>query len=117
MSKISIFFGVLLTLLGVLAWVIAGFESPTALIPSFFGLPIAACGKLAAAKPEKSMLFMHIAVVLDVLLLIGAGMRIPKLEEFGSIKSVSIWATAVIAFVLLGLYVQSFIKARTNKSA
>jgi hypothetical protein len=115
MSKISIFFGLLLTLLGVLAWVIAGFESPTALIPSFFGLPIAACGKLAAAKPEKSMLF--IAVVLDVLLLIGAGMRIPKLEEFGSIKSVSIWATAVIAFVLLGLYVQSFIKARTNKSA
>ena len=116
MSKISIFFGLLLAAIGLLAWVIDGMaaESVTALINVAVGLPIALCGKLAAKKPEKTKLFMHIAVVLDLLLLIGAGMRIPKLESV-DIAAVSIWATVVVSFVLLVLYIQSFVKARTSK--
>lgn len=118
MSKISIYFGLLLSIIGLLTWVIDGMaaESATALINVALGLPIAACGALAAKKPEKSKLYMHIAVVLDIILLSGAGSRIPKLDGFGSIQSVSIWSTAVVAFILLGLYVQSFLKARTTKA-
>ena len=117
MSKISIFFGLLLSVIGLLAWVVDGMskEAVTALIPVFLGLPIAVCGKLAALKPEKSKLYMHIAVVLAFVLLVGAGMRIPKLEGFNDVKSVSIWATTVVSFILVGLYVQSFLKARAAK--
>jgi cation transport ATPase len=117
MSKISIFFGLLLSAIGILAWVIDGMskEAVTALIPVFLGLPIALCGKLAAKNPEKTKLYMHIAVTLALILVIGAGMRIPKLEGFNDVKSISIWATTVVSLVLVGLYVQSFIKARTAK--
>lgn len=117
MSKISIFFGLLLAVIGLLAWVVDGMamEAVTALINVALGIPIAVCGKLAADRPEKSKLYMHIAVVLALILLIGAGMRVPTLEGFNDVKSVSIWATTVVSFILVGLYVQSFLKARTAK--
>jgi len=43
MAKLSFRLGIALVVLGVLSWVIAGFESPTALIPAFLGevLPVA----------------------------------------------------------------------------
>lgn len=117
MAKLSLRLGLLLALLGILSWVIAGFESPTALIPAFLGLPIAACGYFTLKKPEKSMLFMHIAVVLAAILFLGSASRIPSLDEFGSIKSVSIWTAAFISFILIGAFVQSFLKARMAKKS
>ena len=117
MAKLSLRLGIALVLLGLLSWVIAGFESPTALIPAFLGLPIAACGKLTLKNPEKSMIYMHIAVVCAAILFLGSASRIPTLDEFGSIKSVSIWAAAFISFVLIGAFVQSFLKARAAKKS
>jgi len=64
MAKLSFRLGLALVILGVLSWVIAGFESPTALIPAFLGAPIAVCGHLTLKKPEKAVIFMHISVVL-----------------------------------------------------
>jgi hypothetical protein len=117
MAKLSLRLGIALVVLGVLSWVIAGFESPTALIPAFLGAPIAACGYFTIQKPEKSVIFMHIAVVLAAILFLGSASRIPSLDEFGSIKSVSIWTAAFISFVLIGAFVQSFLKARAAKKS
>jgi hypothetical protein len=117
MAKLTLRLGLALVILGILSWVIAGFESPTALIPAFLGGPIAACGYFTLKKPEKAMIFMHIAVVLAVILFLGSASRIPTLDEFGSIKSVSIWVAAIISFILIGAFVQSFLKARAAKNA
>ena len=117
MAKLSLRLGIVLVVLGILSWVIAGFESPTALIPAFLGAPIAACGHFTLKNPGKSVIFMHIAVVLAALLFLGSASRIPSLGEFGSIKSVSIWSAAIISFILIGAFVQSFLKARAAKKA
>jgi len=117
MAKLSFRLGLALVILGVLSWVIAGFESPTALIPAFLGAPIAVCGHLTLKKPEKAVIFMHISVVLAAILFLGSASRIPSLEEFGSIKSISIWAATFISFVLIGAFVQSFLKARMAKTS
>jgi len=115
MSKISIYIGGLLCVIGVLSYIFTGFEHPTALIPVALGALIALCGWLTQKQPEKAKIYMHIAVTLALVGFIGSAARIPKLEGFGNIKSVSIWSSSVLFFILAGLYVQSFIKARTNK--
>ncbi len=112
MSKITISIGFALSVIGVLSYVVTGFESPTSLIPTFMGVPLIACGYLSKIKPEKIKIWAHIAVVLAALGTLAAGSRIPSLEEFGSVKSLSIWSMFVLCFILLGLYIQSFIKAR-----
>lgn len=115
MSKISIYLGGLLCLIGVLSFIFTGFESPTALIPTFIGAPIVLCGFLVQKKPEKTKLFMHIAVTFALLGFLAPIYPISKMEGYGSIKSVSLWSMLVVSFILFGLYIQSFIKARTNK--
>src|SRR5690606_4322371 len=115
MAKLSILLGGVLVLVGVLGWVATGFESWTALLPTILGLPIVGCGVMTNKQPEKSMVYMHIAVVLAAVLLIGSGSRIPKLEEFGSVKSVTIWVSTLVSFILVGAFVNSFLQARLAK--
>lgn len=115
MSKISIYFGGLLSLTGIIAFVVTGFEHPTSLIPLFVGAPIAICGALTLRDPAKAKIYMHIALTLALLGFIASAWKVSTLEEFGSVKSVSLWTMCVLCFILLGAYVQSFIKARTNK--
>lgn len=115
MPKISIYFGGLLSLLALVSFTVSGFEQKTALIPLFIGAPIVLCGWLTLKQPAKAKIYMHIAVTLSLLGFLAAASRIPKLDEFGSIKSTSIWSMTVLCFMLTGLYVQSFIKARTQK--
>lgn len=117
MAKLSFILGSALVVLGIVSYVVSGFYSPTALIPSFLGAPIAICGKLTLKKPEKAMIFMHIAVLFAALLFLGSASRIPSLDEFGSIKSISIWLSTILSFILLGAFVQSFLKARAAKKA
>lgn len=59
--------GIALCVLGVVGWLGAGRTSVTALIPAFFGLPIAVCGVLVRRGSRPAM---WTAVVLAVL---GAG--------------------------------------------
>ena len=115
MSKLSIYIGGVLSVIGVISWTAAGFESPTSLIPLFIGAPIAACGWATTAYPEKRKLLMHIAVGLAAAGFLASVSRIPTLDEFGSNKSVSIWSMTLLCFILLGAYGQSFLKARAEK--
>lgn len=121
MYKITFFIGILLSILGLVSFSAAGFEkeSWTALLPLILGAPIAVCGKLSETQEDKRKLLMHIAVACAAILFIGSAMRIPKIDTSPNElnKAVSIWGTAVLAFILVGIFVQSFLKARTGGTA
>ncbi|MGA0334323.1 MAG: hypothetical protein ACO3N7_11580 [Kiritimatiellia bacterium] len=117
MSKLSIYIGGLLSVIGLLSFVATGFESPTALIPLFVGAPIAVCGALTAKQPAKAKIYMHIAVGLALLGFLASASRIPSLGDFGDIKSVSIWSMCLLCFILVGAFLQSFLKARMKKQS
>jgi len=123
MAKITIAFGILLILLGIVGFVSTGSTHPTALIPCAFGLVLAVCGTLARSEQEKTRrLWMHVAVtvglvgflfttpgLIDVLRMMrGVAVRRPVAAEAQSIM----W---VICGVFVALCVRSFINARRNR--
>ena len=81
MEQITIFYGAFLIAWAVLVSLIGQSESLTSLIPALFGLPIAAMGLLTIRMPEKSKLFMHIAVTLGLIVCLGG---LDFLRGFGS---------------------------------
>ena len=79
MHTIAITFGILLSALGLGAYVGTGSESITALIPAFLGAPILLCGILAKIFPNARMHVMHVAALLGLLGTAGGlGMGLPK---------------------------------------
>ena len=81
MEQITIFYGAFLIAWAVLVSLIGQSESLTSLIPALFGLPIAAMGLLTIRMPEKTKLFMHIAVTLGLIVCLGG---VDFLRGFGS---------------------------------
>ena len=81
MEQITIFYGAFLIAWAVLVSLIGQSESLTSLIPALFGLPIAAMGLLTIRMPEKTKLFMHIAVTLGLIVCLGG---LDFLRGFGS---------------------------------
>ena len=81
MEQITIFYGAFLIAWAVLVSLIGQSESLTSLIPALFGLPIAAMGLLTIRIPEKTKLFMHIAVTLGLIVCLGG---LDFLRGFGS---------------------------------
>jgi uncharacterized membrane protein YadS len=116
MATLSFRLGIVLAVLGVVFYTITGFEHWTSLFPTLFGVPIAICGKLTLQKPEKAMIYMHVAVVLAAVLFLGSAGRLPSVEGLG-IKGVALWVTSIITFILMGAFVQSFLKARKAKKS
>lgn len=64
-------FATLLIALGVAAYAISGAASVTALIPAFFGVPIAICAAIAAAKPGAARPASLVAAALGLLGVLG----------------------------------------------
>jgi len=81
MEQITIFYGAFLIAWAVLVSLIGQSESLTSLISALFGLPIAAMGLLTIRMPEKTKLFMHIAVTLGLIVCLGG---LDFLRGFGS---------------------------------
>ena len=82
MPAIAALFGFALAALGAYAYLSAeeADRSVTALIPAFFGLPIALFGIAAIVKPGARKLAMHLVALLALLGAVGAGMQgLPKL--------------------------------------
>ena len=94
--------------------------SMTALIPAFFGLPLLICG-VVALKEKLLKHAMHVAAVLGLLGVIGAGMRfLPKLFDFPTDPKGKRATTATgimfgICVVFVALCVNSFIQARRRR--
>ena len=124
MAKVTMIFGLLLVLLGVVSYIGTGSAHPTALIPTWFGIALGIGGFLAISPSEKRRkLFMHINVTIGLVGLLGALGK--ALSGYGSARSAgidpdmkAIGAQAVMAFLLLNyvfLCVRSFIEVRRKR--
>lgn len=120
MPKITILFGGLLIVLGVGFFVGTGSTAVTALIPAFFGVPVALLGAVAAQGSEKvRMHTMHAAVMITLLgALAGLGMGAKTLIAGGrTVAGVEQVLMGVICVVHVVLSVRSFIAARKARQA
>lgn len=121
MAKVSVFFGALLIILGIVAFWGTGSVHPTALIPMYFGLPLVVFGYLAKSPIEsRRKLFMHINVTIGLLGFLGAvGSAIHAWGHARSLgvdpdmKAIAAQLTmAGLLFIYVNMCVRSFIAAR-----
>lgn len=124
MAKVTIVFGILLIVLGLVGYFGTGSAHPTALIPTWFGLALGVGGFLAISPSEKRRkIFMHINVTIGLVGLIGA--LAAALQGYGHARSlgvdpdyIALAAKLVMALLLLiyvNLCVRSFIQARRSR--
>jgi uncharacterized membrane protein (UPF0136 family) len=114
MPQLTLLFGVLLTALGLWGY-FPDKPSVTALIPAFFGVPLALTG-LWAGRPGSRKAAMHVAVLLTLLGAIGAGMQWKKKDFAFDAKGAQAQGLMTVLCALhLGLSVRSFIAARKGE--
>lgn len=120
MGKVTIGYGALLMLLGLVGFIATGASHPTALIPLFFGVPLVVLGALAA-KDIAVKHVMHAAALLAVLGLFGT---LPGVFKLGKLingtaerpAAVAAQATmALLSLVFIVLAVRSFVAARKRR--
>jgi hypothetical protein len=105
-GPITIVFGAVLVLLGLGGYFGSDTQSMTALIPAFFGVPLALLG-LLALKDSLRKHAMHLAAMVGLLGFLGAaGSLINKLQAL----------MAIVCAVFVGLCVRSFIQARRSRA-
>ena len=118
MAALTFTYGAILTLLGLVGYFGSDTQSVTALIPSFFGLPILGLGFLAQ-KPDKKKLAMHIIVTLALLGFAGSVSGLYKwflmmggavVERPEAVKAQAIMAAASLVYMIFAI--KSFIDAR-----
>lgn len=119
MARITITIGVILMLLGMGTYLGGGQKSVTALIPAFFGLPLALLG-LAALKDAWRKHAMHVAAGLALLGFVGALARPVQKTLAGeppplSLALASQLLMAILCVTLVILAVKSFIDARRRR--
>jgi hypothetical protein len=133
MGPLTIVFGIVLVILGVVGYFASGGASVTALIPAFFGLPLLLLGFLARQENLRKHA-MHAAVLVGLVGFLGAAfMAIPKAPELFSTGKVLRVRDGVESDATLGvimqllmaltcavfvvLCVKSFIDARRNRAS
>ena len=126
MAKLTITFGLMLILTGVVAYAEAG-HHPHSFIPVGFGLLLAIFGALAnTPDAKKRMLFMHIAVTVGLLGFFGTipGIIAVIRRAAGQIVASPAHDAAIvqtvmgtICLVFVALCVRSFIAARRSRLA
>lgn len=122
MAKITLGFGFMLILLGFGGYFGSGRESVTALIPTFFGVPLVVLGLVAWQKTNLRKHLMHVAVILGLLGFLGTvkgALKLPVLlsdsAELGRPLAVGVQsAMCIMSLIFVVLCVRSFIKARQS---
>lgn len=121
MTKLSIAYGVIFILIGLISYLGISNESITALIPTFFGIPMLILGWFGLNEKYLKHA-MHGAAVLMLLGFIGTiGGLIKFFKMLGGIQperlaAVTVQAImAILCLVFLLLAVKSFIDARKNR--
>jgi hypothetical protein len=118
MAYTTIVFGLLLTVLGLAGYLLAGGASVTALIPAFFGIVLLVLGFLARAETLRKHA-MHAAAVVALLGFAGALMsllRAPFATRSG-LANFSQVTMALLTAVFIVLCVKSFRDARRARAA
>ena len=118
MTKIGTRAGVLLILFALFGYFGSGAQSWTALIPSFFGIPIL-IGSLVGRNPDKLKLGMHIAALFGLLgFLAPLGRVVPGLIKGTFVFNLAgtlMIAMTVVCAVFLFLCVRYFIEVRKKR--
>jgi hypothetical protein len=122
MPNTTLVIGILLTLLGVISYLVTGGSSLTALIPAAFGVIFIALGQLAKKEALRKHI-MHFAVGLAMIGFLGGAVRafVPfasmlqgaPVEHPAAIIAQVIMA--LLCLVLLAYGVRSFVEARRTK--
>jgi hypothetical protein len=125
MAKLTLGFGILLILLGIIGFVTTGSVHPTSLIPSGIGLLFVVFGVLANTDDSKKrMLWMHISVT--VALLVFLGMIPAAIDTLRLARGVSFphpiaveekGALCLFCLIYVLFCVRSFISARRSRVA
>lgn len=124
MARLTIFFGIILILLGVLTYMETGSQFPTSLIPTYFGILLAIFGALARTLDlKKRGLYMHICVTLGLIGFLGTAKSILdyiRMKQGVQFKfPIAVDEKAAMALLLL-VYVifcvRSFIVARRARA-
>ena len=122
MPRITILYAALMILLGVGGYFGSGRASATALIPSFIGVAILACG-LLALKGKFVMHVMHGALLLALIAVIGGFKRGPLMIgaalDGTAERPLAVWVTTImvalsIGFIVLGI--RSFVQVRKARA-
>ena len=112
-SKANLINSAVLILMGL--WGFFELSSPTALIPSIFGIILLTCYLLAKSRPKLNKLLAHIAVLFTFLILVAlVGVRLPTSIEDGGIGLFRVLAMIATCSYALIIFVKSFIDARRN---
>jgi hypothetical protein len=121
MAKLSITYGAIFILMGLISYFGISSESITALIPAFFGIPMLILGWLGLNEKYLKHT-MHVAAVLMLLGFFGTiGGLIKFFKMLGGVQperpaAVTVQAImAVMCLVFLILAIKSFVDARRNK--
>lgn len=120
MPRVTIGAGVLLAVVGVIAYVASGAASWTALIPAILGGLILVCGLIGLKSPKVGV---HIALVLALLGIAGTFMNVMQLGALfaGEAERPAAVIASTVTFVVLVVYlvlgVRSFIRARRWRDA
>jgi drug/metabolite transporter (DMT)-like permease len=120
LAKLTIVFGILLIILGVVCFVWTGSAHPTALIPAGAGLLFILFGAMANTEnPKKRMLWMHISVTIALLLFLGTipadidVIRLSRGTEFPHpIAVVEKAGMSLLCMLYVAFCIRSFILAR-----
>jgi hypothetical protein len=124
MAKVTILFGVLLIILGLVGYYGTGAAHPTALIPTWFGLALGVGGILAISPSEsRRKIFMHINVTVGLIGCIGA--FVEALRGYGAARAAGValderafaakLTMAVLLLIYVNLCIRSFIEARRSR--
>jgi len=124
MAKLTIVFGVLLTVLAVIGFLSTGSAHPTALIPAGLGLLFVLFGVMAnTPDTKKRMLWMHISVTIALLAFLGTipadidSIRLSRGVEFPHPAAVLEKAAMSLLCLIYVLFcVRSFINARLKSN-
>jgi hypothetical protein len=107
--------GFVLLVIGIGTWLATGFESLTALIPAFFGLPILLLGLVAERREAARKHAMHGALLLALIALLATAPIALDIGPMGDASDAAViesWLTAIVALVYLVVGVRSFVAAR-----
>ncbi len=94
--RIAIYDGAILVLWGIVAYIISGQSSITAMIPSFMGAPLMILGILSERMPNMRHHLMHAAMVLSLVMVMG-GARV--FAQFAEMSNLAISSHVVLILV------------------
>ncbi len=122
MVSLSIGLGAFLSLLGFIGYAASGAESITALIPSFFGIPILVLG-LLGRKERLRKHMMHVVAALAVIGFAGSARGLASLVDMlggqEAARPLAVIMQSIMALLTLGfviLAIKSFVDARRQRS-